>query len=281
MRDAFPSRGTLFWSSDFIMPLPREDPPTQLLCIGVLDSPVGHKDNIQVLRGVHVSLDRSVQELKQEIGRANPTFAAGKRSDRMSIRFPGLRVERPYAGTRLKRVEGVKHGTLVICSWEADAPANRGIHSLRSSAASAVRSEQDAKEDEQIAALVADGHILLASLKFETEQAQGRRFACTRSSERYLLLHGSYTIHDLAELVWNVYEADCRAEMRLTLLTSNNDQIGRASAVHRTLVNRVASDFNFYFDAACPTWQRLAPGVTLASAIDKCAVPWGKLAEIL
>jgi len=277
VRDSLPTRA-LIRNSDIVSPIPirQEDPSVQLFCIS-LDpaSGCGEERAYQVLRGVTLKREQSLLDLKKQICLVNPEFSARQRHDRLQLRFPTLKVERPYGSTLLKHVEGLHDGTVVICSW-TPAEVRGALPKLRPGSA---RSEQDHLQDDQLAALFREGCIFPVVLKFELEQTRARVGLGGQpcSSLHHILVDGNFTVSDLSAIAWTNFETECCHEMRhghWRLACGTSSPSGPTSCKEKP-------NLNFYLDSTELLWQQLEQGTPLSGIINLDAIRIAKATDTL
>lgn len=225
-----------------------------------------------MLCGVSVKLAVTVGALKEEVLRANPSLADRHPSQQLQLRFPGLKVDRPYSGTLLRHMNGLTSGSLVVCSWDLRPSAGRSSL-LGGSLSSSARQELDAKDDELLADLLQRRLLFPVLVRFEFEQTIAFRGGATAGqllateqkwSECCLLVNGTECVRDLNRLVWDTYSAKCQAEYRF---------YGGNRGTRRSGCTFAAVDLNFYVcersgDSVNLHWRPVDTGVPLSDLLN-------------
>eukprot|EP00929_Paragymnodinium_shiwhaense_P115503 TRINITY_DN84435_c0_g1_i1.p1 TRINITY_DN84435_c0_g1~~TRINITY_DN84435_c0_g1_i1.p1 ORF type:complete len:535 (-),score=102.50 TRINITY_DN84435_c0_g1_i1:61-1665(-) len=214
--DSFSSR-SFFWSTRFIEPSWHTCQYTHLLCIHIRPPQQSAEETpnakpsceetwkrCQVLQGVMVTRTLSISELKEEICRANPGFAPkGSHPHMLVLRFPGLAVERPYSGTRLKYLDGLTNGSLVISMWSGQGARGRDL--------------PDEAVDEALLIMLRTRQVVPLGLSFEYELHLAQRFGHndpgTWRGYKPLLVEKGTTSDALRDTVFKSFGKECTGDV--------------------------------------------------------------------
>merc|ERR1712232_354150 len=130
----------------------------------------------------------------------------GKKSHPSSLllRFPGLAVERPYNNTKLKYMDGLNNGALVLSTWDSKGGRVRDI--------------TDEDIDETLLDMLQRRKVIPFSVRFECELHLARRCGRDDVTEKWpgfkpLLVDSSLTAAGLVDVLFRLYGNECIGDL--------------------------------------------------------------------